>query len=64
MVNPKQVTRWEEVAPAITAWEGRRNELKEVEGYELPDLLQVALMTQMCPKDVKEMIYTHSDIGT
>ena len=57
---PKQVSM-DEVVGEVGKWDGKVRELEAVEGEKIPDKFKLAALTEMCPEEVRDLIYTHAD---
>ena len=60
---PKKATTISEVIMKITEWENKVTELETMEAlYKFQPMVKVALLTEICPDDVKDLIFQNMDI--
>ena len=60
---PRQVSL-EEVMGELGRWDVRVRELEAAEGEAVPEKFKLAALAEMCPDEVRDLIYAHVDGGS
>ena len=51
----------EDLLTEITIWENKVRDLEKVEKQELPEMVKMAALTELCPEDIRDLIYQQAD---
>ena len=51
----------EDLFTEITIWENKVRDLEKVEKQELPEMVKMAALTELCPEDIRDLIYQQAD---
>ena len=59
---PKKAANLGEIIVRISEWESKVSELEKLDPmYKLQPMMNTALITEICPEEVKDMIYQNMD---
>ena len=61
---PKQVSHVKDVMAALVSWEAGVRELERTEGHRIDEMAKLAALTEICPEEVRDLIFQHSEDGT
>ena len=59
---PKQVEA-KDLVGAIAKWESGVKALERMEGEQLPNMVKMAALTEICPMEIRDMVYQNLDNG-
>ena len=62
-MNPVPAKELSEVVGVIARWEAKWKELERIEGVRLPDMVKMAALTELCPPDMRDLIFQTVDSG-
>ena len=62
-MNPVSAKDLSEVVGVIARWETKWKELERTEGVRLPDMVKMAALTELCPPDIRDLIFQTVDSG-
>ena len=62
-MNPVSAIDLSEVVGVIARWETKWKELERTEGVRLPDMVKMAALTELCPPDIRDLIFQTVDSG-
>ena len=62
VVNPKQTKEASDIVGAVTRWENALKELERTEQEQLPEMIKISALTEICSNDVRDMIYQNVDV--
>ena len=62
-MNPASAKDLSEVVGVIARWETKWKELERTEGVRLPDMVKMAALTELCPPDIRDLIFQTVDSG-
>ena len=57
VLNPSQLKHMKDVPGGVAKWESALKELERVEGTRLPDLTVLAAFTELCPDEIRDVIF-------
>ena len=63
VMNPVSAKDLSEVVGVIARWETQWKELERTEGVRLPDMVKMAALTELCPPDIRDLIFQTVDSG-
>ena len=56
-MNPVSAEDLSELVGVIARWETKRKELERTEEVRLPDMVKMAALTELCPPDMRDLIF-------
>ena len=56
-MNPVSAEDLSELVGVIARWETKWKELERTEGVRLPDMVKMAALTELCPPDIRDLIF-------
>jgi hypothetical protein len=62
-LNPAQEVDSGAFLGKMARWENGMKELERTEGEKIPAMIKLAALTEMCPEDVRDMIFQNVDLG-
>ena len=63
VMNPVPAKELSEVVGVFARWEAKWKELERIEGVRLPDMVKMAALTELCPPDLRDLIFQTVDSG-
>lgn len=60
---PNQVPHIKNVMVALVSWEAGVKELERTEGNRVDEMAKLAALTELCPHEVRDLIFQHSEDG-
>ena len=63
VMNPVSAKDLSEVVGVIARWETKWKELERTEGVRLPAMVKMAALTELCPPDIRDLIFQTVDSG-